>query len=124
MRPTRRELLVAILQGQGAEVRAVASAAAAIEALRDPQFRPDVLVSDVGMPGTDGFALVREMRSMSAEKFRSLPAIAVTAYVNPEDRVRALVAGYQNHLPKPVDPDALAEAIVQLVSRHAPRNSA
>jgi CheY-like chemotaxis protein len=119
-----RELLVAILQGQGAEVRAVASAAAAIEALSDPRFHADVLVSDVGMPGTDGFALVREIRSMAAEKLRSLPAIAVTAYANPEDRVRALVAGYQNHLPKPVDADALAAAIVQLVARQAPRNSA
>jgi PAS domain S-box-containing protein len=110
-----RELLVAILQDYGAEVRAAASAAAAIEVLNDDRFHADVIVSDVGMPGTDGFALVREIRSV--EKLRRLPAIAVTAYANPEDRVRALVAGYQNHIPKPVDANALAAAIVQLVPR-------
>jgi CheY-like chemotaxis protein len=76
-----------------------------------------VLVSDVGMPGTDGFALVREIRNFQSEKTRKLPAIAVTAYANPEDRVRALVAGYQNHIPKPVDANVLAAAIAKLVVR-------
>jgi CheY-like chemotaxis protein len=75
-----------------------------------------VLVSDVGMPETDGFALIRSIRKLDSAKARSLPAIAVTAYANPEDRVRALVAGYQNHIPKPVDSNALAAAIVQLVA--------
>jgi CheY-like chemotaxis protein len=69
------------------------------------------------MPGTDGFALVREIRSCKSEKVRNLPAIAVTAYANPEDRVRALVAGYQNHIPKPVDANVLAAAIAKLVAR-------
>jgi signal transduction histidine kinase/ActR/RegA family two-component response regulator len=110
-----RELLVAMLEDYGADVRAVGSAAAALEALHGEVFRPDVLVSDVGMPGTDGFALVREIRSLPAEPLRRLPAIAVTAYANPEDRVRALVAGYQNHIPKPVDANALAVAIAQLI---------
>jgi PAS domain S-box-containing protein len=112
-----RELLVAVLQDYGAEVRAADSAAAAIELLNDDDFHADVIVSDVGMPGTDGFALVREIRSLPAENLRRLPAIAVTAYANPEDRVRALVAGYQNHIPKPVDASALAAAIAQLVAR-------
>ena len=115
-----RELLVAILQDFGADVRAAASAAAAIELLNDEEFHADIIVSDVGMPGTDGFALVREIRAMPKEQLRRLPAIAVTAYANPEDRVRALVAGYQNHIPKPVDANALAAAIAQLVS---PQNS-
>jgi signal transduction histidine kinase/ActR/RegA family two-component response regulator len=112
-----RELLVAILNDYGADVRAAASAAAALDVLNDEDFHADIIVSDVGMPGTDGFALVREIRAMPEEKLRRLPAIAVTAYANAEDRVRALVAGYQNHIPKPVDANALAAAIVQLVSR-------
>ena len=77
---------------------------------------PDVLVSDVGMAGTDGFALVRELRSRQSERSRKLPAIAVTAYANPEDRVRAMVAGYQNHVPKHVDANVLAAAIAKLVA--------
>jgi PAS domain S-box-containing protein len=117
-----RELLVAMLEDYGAQVRAVASAGAAIETLSDERFVADVLVSDVGMPGTDGFALVRQIRSLPAERLRRLPAIAVTAYANPEDRVRALVAGYQNHIPKPVDANALAAAIAQLIAGPAPRN--
>ena len=63
----------------------------------------------------DDFALVREVRTFASAKIRSLPAIAVTAYANPEDRVKALVAGYQNHVPKPVDANVLAAAIATLV---------
>ena len=77
-----------------------------------------MLVSDVGMPETDGFALVRTIRKLDVAEAAALPAIAVTAYANPEDRVRALVAGYQNHIPKPVDANVLAAAIaVQLRAR-------
>jgi CheY-like chemotaxis protein/two-component sensor histidine kinase len=119
-----RELLVAILHDYGADVRAVGSAVAAMDMLNDDRFHADILVSDVGMPGTDGFALVREIRTQAAEKLRHLPAIAVTAYANPEDRVRALVAGYQNHISKPVDANALAAAIAQLVPREGSRKPA
>ena len=112
-----RELLVAMLEEYGARVQAVESAAAALAILDGDSFLPDVLVSDVGMAGTDGFALVRELRSRPSERTRKLPAIAVTAYANPEDRVRALVAGYQNHIPKPVDANVLAAAIAKLVAR-------
>jgi PAS domain S-box-containing protein len=112
-----RELLVAILEEYGARVRAVESAAAALGILDGDGFMPDVLVSNVGMAGTDGFALVRELRSRPSERNRTLPAIAVTAYANPEDRVRALVAGYQNHVAKPVDANVLAAAIAKLVAR-------
>ena len=110
-----RELLVAMLENFGATVRAVGTAADALDLLRSGAFEPDVLVSDVGMADTDGFALIRTIRGLESEKTRSLPAIAVTGYANPEDRVRALVAGYQNHIAKPVDSNALAAAIVQLV---------
>jgi CheY-like chemotaxis protein len=111
-----REMLVAMLENFGATVRAAASADEALDILRSGVFEPDVLVSDVGMADTDGFALIRSIRMLERPKARSLPAIAVTAYANPEDRVRALVAGYQNHIPKPVDANALAAAIVQLVT--------
>jgi signal transduction histidine kinase/CheY-like chemotaxis protein len=111
-----RELLVVMLQEYGARVRAVGSAEAALKILDGDGFMADVLVSDVGMPGTDGFALVREIRSRASERVRKLPAIAVTAYANPEDRVRALVAGYQNHVPKPVDANVLAASIAKLVA--------
>ena len=112
-----RELLVAMLENFGADVRSVAAADEALDMLRSGTFEPDVLVSDVGMPGNDGFALIRSIRELESQKTRALPAIAVTAYANAEDRVRALVAGYQNHIPKPVDSNALAAAIAQLVAR-------
>jgi signal transduction histidine kinase/ActR/RegA family two-component response regulator len=111
-----RELLVAMMENFGATVRATASADEALTILNGSTWTPDVLVSDVGMADTDGFALIRSIRALDSPKTRSLPAIAVTAYANPEDRVRALVAGYQNHIPKPVDANALAAAIVQLVT--------
>ena len=112
-----RELLVAMLQEYGASVCAVDTADAALSVLSGDSFAPDVLVSDVGMPGTDGLTLVRKIRSDVSEKHRKLPAIAVTAYANPEDRVRALVAGFQNHVPKPVDAHVLAAAVARLVVR-------
>jgi CheY-like chemotaxis protein len=111
-----RELLMAMLENFGATVRAIGSAAEAIDLLRSGALAPDVLVSDVGMADTDGFALIRSIRALDSPRIRSMPAIAVTAYANPEDRVRALVAGYQNHIPKPVDANALAAAIVRLVT--------
>ncbi len=110
-----RELLMAMLENFGASVRAATSASQAIDILTSSAWQPDVLVSDVGMAETDGFALIRAIRALESPKARSVPAIAVTAYANPEDRVRALVAGYQNHIPKPVDANALAAAIAQLI---------
>jgi CheY-like chemotaxis protein len=108
--------MVAMLQDYGAHVCAVESASAAMTMLNGDGFEPDVLISDVGMPDTDGYALVREIRNLPSER-RKLPAIAVTAYANPEERVRALVAGYQSHIPKPVDAHILAAAIAKLVVR-------
>jgi signal transduction histidine kinase/ActR/RegA family two-component response regulator len=109
------ELLATALRGYGARVQAVTSADEALRVLARPTNPPDVLVSDVGMPGTDGYELIRRVRQSKSPASRSLPAIAVTAYANPEDRVRALSAGYQTHLPKPVDPRAVASAIARLL---------
>jgi CheY-like chemotaxis protein len=76
--------------------------------------RPDVLVSDLGLPGADGYALIREMRTTPA--LRAVPAIAVTG-VTEDDAQRAVAAGYQVRLQKPVDPDLLVTAVAQLSAR-------
>ena len=78
-------------------------------------FAPDVLVSDIGLPGSDGYELIRRIRVLSP-KVRHVPAIAVTAYADAEDRLQALDAGYQLHLPKPIDPGFVASSIKGLVT--------
>jgi CheY-like chemotaxis protein len=110
-----RELLSTALRDYGAQVEAVESTSAAMTLLHEAPVRPEILVSDIGMPGSDGFELIRRLRADPATK--DLPAIAVTAYANPEDRIRALVAGYQTHIPKPVDLNVLAVAVAALVPR-------
>src|SRR4051812_23670000 len=85
-----RELLVVMLENFGATVRPASAADEALALLNSSEWAPDVMVSDVGMADTDGFALIRSVRTLESPRLRSLPAIAVTAYANPEDRVRAL----------------------------------
>ncbi len=102
-----REMLRAGLGHCGAEVITAASAAEALAEVRESP--PDVLVSDIGMPGEDGYELVRQLRAMPPEGGGRVPAIALTAYARVEDRMQALRAGYQMHVPKPVE---LAELIV------------
>jgi len=110
-----REMLEVALRGYGAEVFAVDSTEAAIAVLESAAVFPDVLISDIGMPGSDGYELIRRVRS-SIEPIRSTPAMAVTAYADPEDRIQALAAGYQLHLAKPADPAVVADSIQRLVS--------
>lgn len=108
-----REFLAFALEEYGANVREAASAAEAFEAASE--FWPDVLVSDIGMPDEDGYSLLVRLRSLGfagGEKFR---AIALTAYARDEDRERALAVGFDRHLAKPVEPEALMEAIANLV---------
>jgi PAS domain S-box-containing protein len=112
-----RDLVTAFLQDYGAAVRGVSSAREALDLLSADDFRPDVLVSDVAMPGFDGHSLIRQIRTLPGERVRSIPAIALTAYTTADDRVRALVAGYQTHLAKPVEPAILAAAIADLSRR-------
>ncbi len=107
-----REMLAAVLQQCGAVVRHVASAASALSAL--DEFRPDVLVSDIGMPGEDGYALIRQIRALKPARWGALPAVALTAYASAEDRVRVLAAGFQMHVPKPVDAAELAATVASL----------
>jgi CheY-like chemotaxis protein len=116
-----RDLLVAVVEGLGAKAQSATSASDALDLLTSGGFEPDILLSDVGMAAADGLELIRTIRAFASQKIRALPAIAVTAYANPEDRVRALAAGYQDHLAKPVDSDVLAAAIISLLSRYMSR---
>jgi PAS domain S-box-containing protein len=109
-----RELLKAMLAPCGAEVRAAASAQAALEEMHG--WLPDILVSDIGMPNEDGYSLISKVRALPSAAART-PAIALTAYARSEDRIRALVSGYQVHVPKPVDLTELAVAIASLAGR-------
>ena len=115
-----RDMLSTALREYGARVTSVGTAGEALDLLLVSGFTPDVLISDVGMPDTDGYELIRRVRTATNATTRQIPAIAVTAYANPEDRIRAVVAGYQAHLPKPVDPPLVAASIAGLVaSRNA-----
>ena len=78
---------------------------------------PDVIVSDIGMPGKDGLEMMRELRARSALKQARIPAIALTAFARSEDRTRAMLAGYQVHLSKPVEPQELLAAVANLAGR-------
>jgi signal transduction histidine kinase/ActR/RegA family two-component response regulator len=109
--PDARELLSEALARCGAHVRTVAGAPDALAAIAD--WSPDVLVSDIGMPDEDGYSLLRKVRGL-AEPARRIPAIALTAYARPEDRQRALAAGFQLHVPKPVRSIDLARAVRDL----------
>jgi signal transduction histidine kinase/ActR/RegA family two-component response regulator len=98
-----------LLQARGAEVRTAASARSALAELDD--WRPDVLVSDIGMPNEDGYFLIRELRSRPRERCGDVPAIALTAYGRVQDTVRLLDSGFHMHVTKPVDPAELFAAI-------------
>jgi CheY-like chemotaxis protein len=115
-----RELLSAMLEQRGAQVTAVASAAEAIDCLGREGLLPDVLVSDLGMPNEDGFDLISKVRTLEPERGGRIPAIALTAYARPEDRARALAAGYEMHVPKPVEPGQLSDALGHLVRQKRP----
>lgn len=110
-----RFLLTTVLEECGATVTAVGSASEALDALT--QFKPDLLVSDVGMPHEDGYQLIRKVRSLSPEQGGSIPAIALTAYARVEDRIRAVSAGFQMHVPKPIEPAELVAVIANLTRR-------
>ncbi|MGJ5672969.1 MAG: response regulator [Nostochopsis sp.] len=103
-----------VLEADGASVTTVASAAKALEVLL--QLQPDVLVCDIGMPDEDGYTLIRKIRGLKAEKVENVPAIALTAYADSEDRIRALEAGFQTHVAKPVDPDNLVAAVANVLA--------
>jgi PAS domain S-box-containing protein len=110
-----REVVSLILSQADAQVRTAESAAAALNIL--DQWRPDILVSDVGMPQVDGYDLIRLIRARPAESGGSIPAAALTAYARTEDRLRVLSAGYQTHVQKPVQPIELITVVASLARR-------
>jgi signal transduction histidine kinase/ActR/RegA family two-component response regulator len=108
-----RDLIVFILEEYGATVRAVTSATEVIEVISQEQ--PDILLSDIGMPEMDGYALIRTLRSLPQTEGKQIPAIALTAYAGETNYQQILAAGFQKHLAKPVEPEELVKAIAQLV---------
>jgi signal transduction histidine kinase/integral membrane sensor domain MASE1/ActR/RegA family two-component response regulator len=111
--PDARELLLLTLQVSGATVEAVESAQMALTNLQS--FRPDVLLSDVGLPFESGYDLIRKVRALPSD-VSAVPAVALTAFASQKDRDLALAAGFQVHLAKPVEPQALVEIIRRLVN--------
>ncbi|KYF53716.1 hybrid sensor histidine kinase/response regulator, partial [Sorangium cellulosum] len=107
-----RELLVTMLEQCGAHVTAVGSTAEALLALKALQ--PDVLVSDIAMPGEDGYALIRKIRALPAKSGGRTPAVALTAYARTEDRTRALRAGFTTHVPKPIEQAELLAVLANI----------
>ncbi len=110
-----RHLLTMILGQYGAQVMAASSASDALLALQE--YRPHILVSDIGMPQEDGYTLIRQVRALPTDQGGRIPAVALTAYARAEDRTQALLAGFQLHVPKPVNPGELAAVVANLTGR-------
>ncbi|WP_292874739.1 PAS domain S-box protein [Nostoc sp. NMS1] len=109
-----RELIAFILEQSGAIVTQTASAVEALQTM--PQFQPNLLLSDIGMPEIDGYMLMRQIRAMSPEQGGTIPAIALTAYAGEADYQQAIAAGFGQHITKPVEPAKLVRAIANLIS--------
>jgi hypothetical protein len=110
-----RDYYVAVLEECGASVTAVASAREALKAIA--QQRPDILISDIGMPFEDGYALIRQVRALESEQGEHLPAVALTAYAREADRQQAIAAGFERHLAKPVEPNELVAVVTYLLKQ-------
>ena len=115
-----RELLKTILERCGAKVRAVESSNAALGEMSHGI--PDVLISDIGMPGESGYDLIKKIRSLDPDLGGRVPAVALTAYAGAADRRRALLAGFQTHLAKPVEPDELLAVVASLSNQQEARS--
>ena len=109
-----RNLISTVIAQSGAEVTACANAGEALETLKT--WRPHILMSDIGMPGEDGYALIKSVRALPPERGGRTPAAALTAYARDDDRARALAAGYQLHIAKPFTPRDLIAAVSELHS--------
>jgi CheY-like chemotaxis protein len=111
-----RELLIETLRKSGAKVAAYGAAGEAFAALDG--VRPSVIVADIALPDEDGYSFIRRVRAHATPAIKAIPAIAVTAYASNPDRLEALAVGFQQHLPKPVDPRRLVRAIHDLIHGH------
>jgi PAS domain S-box-containing protein len=113
--PDTRAMLKRVLEDCHAKVTLAASADQAVEQLQSNP--PDVLASDIGMPGQDGYALIRRVRALPPNLGGTIPALALTAYARPEDRAKAVAAGFQHHISKPIEPAELIALIAHLAGR-------
>ena len=109
------EILEMLIRSHGAQTQSASSAADGLACLGT--FRPDALVSDLAMPGQDGHAFMRQVRALPANEGGRVPAVALSAHVYSEDRERALAAGFDAFLPKPVRPNALVDCLRALIAR-------
>lgn len=110
-----REIVSVILGEAGAEIATASSTREALDTVE--RWKPDVLISDIGMPGESGYDLIRKVRALPAGKGGQTPAIALTAYARVEDRLKILSAGFQMHVPKPIEPIELATVVASLAKR-------
>ncbi|MGI0484107.1 PAS domain S-box protein [Pantanalinema rosaneae CENA516] len=108
-----RELVAFVLEQQGAQVTTATSAHEALLVL--PQAKPDVLLSDIGMPGMDGYMLIQQVRTLAPDQGGQIPAIALTAYAGDTNQQQVIAAGFQKHISKPIEPEELVQAIVHLI---------
>jgi CheY-like chemotaxis protein len=113
--PDAREIVAAILAEGGAEIATASSSRRALELIE--QWRPSLLISDIGMPGESGYDLIRKLRALPPGNGGQTPAIALTAYARPEDRLKVLSAGFQMHVSKPIEPIELATVVASLMKR-------
>jgi CheY-like chemotaxis protein len=115
--PDARELLKSLLADAGAEVVTAGSAEEGLALVKS--YRPDVIVSDIGMPDRDGYQFIRDVRGLDVAAGGATPAIALTAFARSEDRTRAMLAGYQVHVSKPIEPEELVATIKSLTMRRS-----
>jgi CheY-like chemotaxis protein len=116
--PDTLELECLVLQGQGAEVLCADSAARALEAI--PVFRPQLIISDIAMPGMDGCRFIAAVRQQPAEAGGAIPALAVSAHASGDKRALALASGFDRFLRKPVEPAALIATMRDLMAQRGP----
>ncbi len=110
-----RELLRTALTNAGADVRACVQSTDALATIKT--WKPDCIVSDIGMPGEDGYELIKKVRASKKKNGGRIPAIALTGFASIDDKSKAIAAGYQTHIPKPADLGYLASEIVRLVQK-------
>jgi CheY-like chemotaxis protein len=107
-----RDYVTQVLTSAGADVTSVASSKDALDALA--HVRPDIVLSDIGLPGEDGYAFIRQVRARSRDEGGMVPALALTGYARPEDAARAREAGFDMHVPKPIESSALVGVVARL----------
>jgi CheY-like chemotaxis protein/anti-sigma regulatory factor (Ser/Thr protein kinase) len=113
--PDALGVVSAILSSAGAEVKTATSVSQAVDLIK--QWPPDVLISDIGMPDEDGYELIRKVRARPSDKQKNIPAIALTAFARTQDRLKMLSAGYQMHVPKPIEPLELITVVASVTNK-------